>query len=179
MSHPSINRWGLNLFWYRFWYNDKISALLNHQDSLIDNLIITYLHYGILTHKNFFFSKYWYLSNINFKENSLKIFNTKYFRTVEYKNKTIGEYRTYKLRNKVKNLYYSKLWLFRYQNWLVINFYCYQPLKKTTKKSIIRKNLANLFSFSSMPKFTDTIRYKTIIFYAFNSILINSAYYKF
>lgn len=179
MSHPSINRWGLNLFWYRFWYNDKISALLNHQDVLIDKLIITYLQYGLLINKNFFFSKYWFIRQIKKNINFDYLQNTKYFRTVEYKNKVIDEYRTYKIRNKIKNLYFSKLWLFRYQNWLIVNFYCYQPLKKIQNTYNVKKKITNVFIFKKKIKLSKIARYKILFFYTLTTVLTNFNYYKF
>ncbi len=54
MSNPSINRWGLNLFWYRYWFNDKNNALVVHQDNVVNKLLLTYLHYGLLFTKNIF-----------------------------------------------------------------------------------------------------------------------------
>ncbi len=183
MSNPSINRWGLNLFWYRFWYNDKINSLNINQDNLINRLILIYTHFGLLHNKNIFFNKYWFF-NIN--KNTLinqNFYNMKYFRLIEYKNKVLNEYKSYKLRNKIKNLYYSKIWILRYQNWIVINFYCFQPLTtKHLKKNIKRKNLnfyLNNDVNNTFKSFTLLARYKFFLFYFFNTILKNKNYYKF
>ena len=96
---------------------------------------------SLLINENFdlFIIKYWfknYKINYNFLSNN---FNLKYFRMVEYKNKMINEYKSYKIRSKIKNLYFSKIWILRYQNWLIVNFYCFQPL--TLKKNKIRFNI--------------------------------------
>ena len=84
MSNPSINRWGLNLFWYRFWYNDTNNSLVIHQDNLINKLILLYMYYGLLYPQNMFINKYWYFT-YKIKHNILHDnFNIKYFRLVEY-----------------------------------------------------------------------------------------------
>ena len=179
MSNPGINRWGVNLFWYSFWYSDKNSYLTNHQDNLLNKLIFLYLHYGILLTKPLFANFYWYQNfniNFNFIQNN---FNLKYFRLIEYKNKIINEYKAYKIRTKIKNIYFSKIWILRYQNWLIINFYCFQPLNiKKNKKIIKKKN----FSFYVNNKRNDKYliyRYKFFLFYFLNNFLNKSYYFKF
>lgn len=181
MSNPNINRWGLNLFWYRFWYNDKINALTIHQDDLIEKLILLYLHYGLLYPKNIFIAKYWFFDHDFDFKNFYKNFSLKYFRTVQYKNKIFKENRLYKLRNKIKNLYFSKLWILRYQNWIIINFYCFQPLiTKKKYNTILKKNLNFYLSNSNnkMQKYTIK-RYKILIIYVLNNLLNKNLYYKF
>lgn len=180
MSNPSINRWGLNLFWYRFWYVDKNINLLISQDDLINKLIMLYIQYGILSNKNFFISNYWYSNLDNLIKTHSTESNSKYFRVVEYKNKVINENRFYKIRTKIKNLYFSKLWIFRYQNWLIINLYSYQPVKKKTART---RRLGKDLNFY-LPEFrTDSektyIRSKLYFFFFINSLLSKNLYYKF
>ena len=178
MSNPSINRWGLNLFWYRFWYNDKTNALVINQDNLINKLILIYTHYGLLCNKNIFFNKYWFIvNNKNFSNQN--DYNLKYFKLIEYKNKIINESKIYKMRNKVKNLYFSKIWILRYQKWLIINFYCFQPLtNKLKKKNLIKKNLDFYLNKNIDNKFL-IHRFRFFLFYFLNSFLKNKNYYKF
>jgi hypothetical protein len=169
MSNPSINRWGLNLFWYRYWFNDKTNSLTVHQDNLFNKLILLYLHFGVLYSKNIYLSKYWYINyNINYL-NLLNDSNVKYFRIIEYKNKIVNETKIYKLRNKVKNLYFSKIWILRYQRWLILNFYCFQPYNsKKSKKKFFRKNLN--FYIDKHDKNTSFFkRYKLFLFMFLNN----------
>lgn len=179
MSSPSINRWGLNLFWYRFWYNDKINALINHQDNLINKFILIYIHYGLLCHKNIFINKYWYL---NIKED-VKIYKeelyTKYFRIAEYKNRVTKEHKSYKLRNKAKNLYFSKIWILRYQNWLVVNFYCFQPLKKKSSKYKFSKKDAGSCLSRLDPLKQSLLRHRLIYSFIINTFFTKNTYYSF
>lgn len=185
MSNPGINRWGLNLFWYRYWFMDKNFATTIHQDNLIDKLLLIYVHYGLLYPKNFFISNYWYSNyNLNYY-NLLDSLNFKYFRFIEYKNKIINEKKIYKLRNKLKNLYFSKIWILKYQKWLIINFYSFQPLvSKLQKKSIYKKNINFYFNdikiknnFNKNEFFV--IRYKMLLSYYFNKFFDKKNYYFF
>jgi len=180
MSNPSINRWGLNLFWYRFWYNDKTPSLIIHQDNIINKLIILYIHYGLLLPKNFFINTYWY-KNYSIKYTSL--FNTtnlKYFRIIEYKNKINDDYKAYKIRTKKKNLYFSKIWILRYQNWLIINFYCFQPLSSKINKKINNTKDLNFYLNKNLKSQSYLIiRYKKSIALSLTHFLNNPLYYKF
>lgn len=178
MSNPTINRWGLNLFWYRFWYTDKNSSFSFHQDNLIKQLILIYSHYGLLSFKNLFINKYWYFKyNINFTlvQNE---YNLKYYRFVEYKNKIINETRISKLRKKLKNLYYSKIWILRYQNWLLINFYCFQPLITKKKKKNKKKRELDLYTISNTNIKFLIRRFKFFLHYFINNKIYHSFNFK-
>ena len=37
---------------------------------------------------------------------------------------------TYKIRKSTKDIYPMKLWIFKYHNWILINFYWFKPIKK-------------------------------------------------
>ena len=178
MSNPSINRWGLNLFWYRFWYNDKNNALIINQDNLINRLILIYTHFGLLHSKNIFVNKYWFNSLNLPSTSSQNEYNLKYFRLIEYRNKVLNEYKSYKIRNKMKNLYYSKIWILRYQKWLIINFYCFQPLSGKNKKKFFKKKSLDFYLDNSTNCLL-TKRYKFFLFYFLNLFLKNKNYYKF
>jgi hypothetical protein len=150
MSYPVINRWGLNLFWTKFWYSDKINLANNHQSSIFENLILIYLNYGLFFSKNPTIKKYWY------RGSSIKDFNfynqaVKYFRFVEYNNKALNDHNLYRLRLHIKNIYFSKMWILMSQKWVIFNMYIFNPIKKkrTLKKkkrvmnrSVFVQNLA-------------------------------------
>jgi hypothetical protein len=180
MSNPSINRWGLNLFWYNYWFTDKNNSLTIHQDNLITKLILIYMHYGLLYTKNIFLNKYWYNMSLKNLQNNQDSYNLKYFRLIEYKNRVLNENKLYKIRNKIKNIYFSKIWILRYQKWLIINFYCFQPLSnKLNKKSFKKKS----FDFYINKNFQNVqflnYRYKFFLTYFLNKHLQTANYYKF
>ncbi len=182
MSNPLINRWGINLFWYRFWFTDKNNSLVVNQDNLINKLILIYTHFGLLQSKNIFLNKYWYLSykkkNIlsSYTDNS---YNLKYFRLIEYKNKILNEFKSYKIRNKIKNLYFSKIWILRYQKWLIINFYSFQPTPNRLKKKNIKLKKLNSYVNSMNKDYELILRYRFFLTYFLNFYLKNINYYKF
>lgn len=179
MSSPSINRWGLNLIWYRFWYTDKNSFFLNHQDSFLNRLILTYIHYGILFYKNIFINKYWYFSYKFPFKNYLKSQISKYFRFVEYKSTVVSEQQICKLRVKTKNIYISKIWILRYQNWVVVNFYFFQPAKSRIVAKKIKNSNLSAFSSSSFLQKSTFYRYKLTLFYLLNNICLKNSFYFF
>jgi hypothetical protein len=187
MSSPSINRWGLNLFWYRFWYNDKINAFFNHQDDLINKFVLIYLHYGIVHSQHLFLSKYWFL---NIKQDIRNYYDemfTQCFRVAEYKNRVTGERKSYKLRLKIKNLYFSKIWILRYQSWIIVNFYCFQPPKKKNSKRKLPLNINESFALQKNSEYDDTIdsnkslflRHRIVFFFLLKFYLKLKPCYKF
>ena len=176
MSNPLINRWGLNLVWYKLWYIDKYQFLFFNQDNLIERLVYLYLHYGILCQKNLFFNKYWYLK-INL--NLINISNLKYYRVVEYKNKLLNKSYFYNIRVQIKNIYITKLWLLRYQTWLVLNFYCFQIIKKKYNTRNIFKKNKNLFFFKNSFNLNSIKRMKFFLMFLLTSYLIKKNFFSF
>lgn len=124
VSNPCINRWGMNTFWYRFWYSDTNYSSNLNQDRNFTKLLNIYIYYGLSVPHNMFYSSYWYKS-------TLKTLNTpQYYRHISIKNKTLGFTSTYRLRNRTLDLYPMKLWVLKYDHWIIINFYWFQPNKK-------------------------------------------------
>jgi hypothetical protein len=106
----------LNLFWYRYWYSDKTAQHNIQQDFIFEKLIHTYLFYGLLyphdvfTHKRFYAKNY--LNVKNFKNDVID----QYYRFVDGEKTLFSEASTYRFRRESKQLYFSKLWVFRFQN---------------------------------------------------------------
>lgn len=142
MSNPLINRWGSNLFWYSIWFTDKNSPLEIQQDFLINKLINTYIEYGLLAKKNIFLNTYWHFKKKIDLIEAQNSFNYKYVRMLEHKNKITTEITKFSTRLKSKNLYTSKIWILKYQNWIVVNFYAYQPVTKKRRIKKIKKNIS-------------------------------------
>ena len=173
MSNPCINRWGLNLFWYRYWYTDKIAPLNVQQDDIFSNLVYSYLFFGLLYPQNIFLNKYWYGIKFNSPLFNQKLYNEKYYRYVEIKNLFSQEKANFRLRSETKQIYVSKIWILRYQNWLIINFYNFQSLKKfkvqrmklLDKNSIFLTPTTNLFNLKRVKLFliTTIINLKPIL----------------
>lgn len=182
MSNPLINRWGFNLFWYNFWYTDKNSFLQNSLDSIITKLLFIYINYGLLFQKNPFFSNYWYKKNILLSTNLYKKYDLKYFRIMEHKNRITGELTRFYTRIAKKDVYYSKFWVLKYQNWIIIHIHSFQPLKK---KKLIKKN--RKYGASTLPPYFNLteqtffffFRYKIYLSFLLNNYLIKKNMYYF
>lgn len=176
MSYPVINRWGLNLFWVKFWFNDKVNVPLNHQCLVFEKILINYLNYGLHLSKNFKIHKYWYqnfyLLNYNFFIKTLK-----QFRTITYKNKILNDYGSYKIRFKVRNLFFSKIWFVISQKWLLINVYAFTPFRR--KKTVKLKKNYGLFSIKARSSFYRFYKLKLLFFFTINKNLNNQIYYDF
>ena len=129
VSNPSINRWGLNTLWHRFWFKDWGYSSCINQDRNITALVETYLLHGLETPNNFFSNPYWYSNNL------VNLKRPVYFRWILAKNKTLGFRTTYRLRVQTTDFYPMKIWILRYSRWLIINFYWFQPNKYKKRKT--------------------------------------------
>jgi hypothetical protein len=184
MSNPLINRWGLNLFWYNFWYQDKNTSFSFNFDKIVQNFIYLYLNFGLILTKNFFFFKYWYQKTIEKKNIIFQLNNYKYFRILEHKNRITGEITPFYVRIKKKNIYFTKLWILKYQNWLILSVLAYKPFQK--KKNILKKKVKEKsFVFEELPeKFNKNLllifRLKLKLTFLFNNFINSSfSYYRF
>ena len=105
-----------------------------HSDLFITKLVYTYIFYGLHFKKNFFVNLFWYpllkKQVLNFENES----NLKYFRMLEYRNKVFNEISFIKLRKKKKTAYLSRFWILKFQNWVVVNLYMFQPYKTKRRK---------------------------------------------
>lgn len=179
MSNPSINRWGLNLFWYKFWFYDKNYHLSLQHDILINKLVYTFLNFGIIFPVNIFVNRYWFKNYKN--SNYFNTHNTKYYRMMGFKNLISKEINYYKERIRIENVYQSKIWILKFQNWLIINFYCFNPIKKRQlQKRQLNFNFRVDTILPNLPyKFENYKRLKLILFYFFKKIKNSNYFYKF
>jgi len=183
MSNPGINRWGLNLFWYNFWFKDKSRQLTIHLDEIINKLVHVYINYGLYASKALFNNNYRFLIKNNELSSYRKTHDLLYFRFVEYKSRVSEETNLVKIRKKAWNVYKTKIWIMRYQSWLIINFYSFQPLKK--RKNI--KNIKNFFSKKSLNFLSEEVllssklflKYKLFFLLSLNSIATKKSYHFF
>lgn len=175
MSNPCINRWGVNTFWYSFWYSDINYANNLKQDTLFIKLINTYLFYGINLPHNIFANTYWYTKNCK------KLNFPTYYRWYTQKQVDAwGNKRYYSLRQTVDCVFPMRLWLLRYGNWFIINLYWFQPFKQKRKYTgMLDKTHDDEFDIS-VPKNTSSIRkLKTLFSKTFFNTFLYKTYYKF
>ncbi len=164
----------MNTFWYNFWYSDNRYSENLKQDSLFLKLLNIYLYYGISSSVNIFANFYWYSKN--FKN---LVFNS-YTRLLTFKNPLLGTKSSYELRQKTESIYPMKVWLLRYNSWIIINLYWFQPLKKKNK-NVRSKNKSSVDIFNIQEKTTSSTvnRIKTVLSTQFLNSVINKSFYSF
>ena len=147
------------------------------QDEIFNQLIHTYLFYGLLMSKNIFFNKYWF--NIKFKNkfnlNELSIHNSKYYHIKEFKHLILNDRSENKFRILVEQVFFSRIWILRYQKWLIINFYALQSANKLKIKKIAKFSKSGIFiknfHFSKFKSnFIKFKKYKLLLFLIFTHI---------
>jgi len=174
MSNPSINRWGINTFWYSFWYSDMRYSENLKQDSLFIKLLNIYLYYGVNISSNIFANIYWYSKQFTLLQFSL------YTRQLTFKNPLLQTQSSYSLRQKIDSIYPMKLWLLKYNNWLVINLYWFQPFKKKHKINQNKPSLTrDLFQTPESPTMNSIRKLKTLFSLNFFKKLNSKLYYQF
>lgn len=162
MGNPLLNRWGINVFWQHFWYADKYYSKQVQQDILFLKLINTYLYFGLETSKPFFFNNYWY-SNLPEIKNQWK-----YFRFARHKHNLTNTVSTYRVRVGVSDVIPMKIWLLRYNKWLIINAYWFQPIKsKKGSVATFKKHPLDSYSFHQTQSIKNFKRLKALYTYSY------------
>lgn len=143
MSNPNVNRWGRNLFWRQMWTVDKNYASVLHQNKNFLKLINTFLMFGVLHPVNIFMHRRWYETVWKTAPDFFNEHVTRYYRIMYFKDAITGDDNTYFERTKIKALYDTKVWLLRYQNWIVFLYFYFQPVmgivtRKRKKKKYLK-----------------------------------------
>jgi len=174
MSNPAVNRWGINTFWYKFWYSDTNYSSNLTQDTIITKLIHIYLFYGLNNSRNIFLNAYWFYTSVK----ALDL--NRYYRVVPEKKTAFGVNPEYRLRYSVQDVYPMKIWILRYGGWFIFNFYWFQPPKVKKFRSTGRKRTRfDQYRFIDTPSPTSVRRLKTLLSYTFIKTLRLKKLYHF
>lgn len=182
MSNPGANRWGKNLFWQHMWLSDRNYTSILHQNKLFTQLLYIYLSYGILPFVHPFINRRWTPSMGGDVRDFRHNHTARYYRVMYFKDVLNDTEITYFDRTKNKVFYATRIWVLRYQNWLVLNFFYFQPLKGTKfkKHKYTRAKDLNFFSPGRVPKIFHGQRLKFILYYyLLNFQKIPNNYYQF
>lgn len=123
VSMPIMNKTGYSMYWNSMW-DDKI----NYSRSLKDGIFIKEFMYLLFEggYSSFFFLN---LKDYEYDQKFLNLKKKYSFQTKKvFKKNDIGSILRYKLIKKKKNKfrpYLSKIWIMRYQTWVVVYFYVY------------------------------------------------------
>lgn len=135
---PYINKSGYSMFWNSMW-DDNINYSKNLQKDFFLKSFI-----------NFFFSDFIYNQFINnYKKNNFNVNNFLVNHNFNILNKNIKFIKSY--MNLFCESYFvlSKIWLFKYQNWVVLYFYVFSKNNTFFKKNskIIRYKKSYLYNY--------------------------------
>lgn len=125
MSNPVINRLGKNQFWYSHFNSTNNYANLSKLNYSVPSLIKNYLEYSSSLDQNMMFNTYWY--NKNIKRTSSPI----YFKRVYFSNSILGIEHSYQIRLTISEYFPMKVWIMRYNSWLIIFSAWFKPRKKS------------------------------------------------
>jgi hypothetical protein len=137
---PMLNRVGYFLFWNSVWEDFFNYTRALREDYFVKD-ILTLILIDRLLFSKFFYSFKYYTFLQNYSSNFFS--NFKYF---------------YELRNSFKKslvrftpVYFSKIWLIRYQKWFLVSIYIYKPIvnKKFQRRCKLNKPYYYMKNFIS------------------------------
>jgi len=180
MSNPLVNRWGANIYWSKLWYSDQNYTTNLKQDSVFIQLLKMYFMYGLQTPVNLFLLKYWYFNKKTDTKKNHLTFTNKYYRRYS-KNLTLDEKdNSYTLRLATKDIFPMKVWIFKFQNWILLNFYWFQPLKKSVFKQIKKQpKTFSLLQLENHESLSSLRRYRLFLSKNLYTVFYNRLYYRF
>jgi len=137
ISIPASNKSGYSMFWNSMWDSKHNYSIFLKQDIFIkSSLLLFFSDYS--SDKLFFFLKF----NSRNKFKKYKLNNVK--------NKKKLNFNSYYhfLRNTNNNdIFFSKIWLLRYQSWVIINISIFSFLKNDIFKKKLEINFDNWFFY--------------------------------
>ena len=125
IKNPTLNRWGLNLFWHRFWYSKKNYNRNIQQDTLFITLFKTYIMFSINVGSKAFKSRYYFSSCTT----TFKL--PQNFHRVQTIDPNTFEKKVVSYRKKYSTFFKARASLMRYSNWLVLVFQWLSPAKSS------------------------------------------------
>ena len=169
MGNPTITRLGTQQFWYHHWYSDSSHALNLQQDKLFENLLNIYLTYGLRIPSHLFVHEYWYANKNLFKRTRIDFLNSKhhlFYRKYYYLNNVVGIEHNFLIRNNTPEYFPLRLWLFKYNNWIILNITWFKPLKGKNKpaKHQMSASAANVLH-KTTSKFYKSYRLKLLLLF--------------
>ena len=132
LSNPVITRLGKNIFWNRLNYRDFRTYLLLQQDQLINYLLFFSVHYSCYNYWQIFFNKYWQSKLSAIYQLQIVTLPALYYQSREIKNEHIDIKISYLHRLQQLIIYPSRLWILRYQKWIIVNWFLFKPSQLRT-----------------------------------------------
>lgn len=147
MGNPTITRLGKTQMWYKKYYTDSNYSIFFKKTYTFENLLTKYFNYGLFLHSSTLWNKFWYRPSNIFKGSTPLVYNKNillYFRKFYYSHTTLTIEHSYYIRNKTPEFFPLRLYILRYNNWLVTSIQWFKPHKHTkllNSKNLNSKNL--------------------------------------
>jgi hypothetical protein len=128
MSNPTITRLGKTQMWYKNYYTDFSFKNNFNQINSFESLVNTFFIYGLYTYSNLNYKHLWYRNSsiTNFKlPNKFHL----YFRKFFYAHTTLTIEHSYFTRIRTPEFFPLRLYILKYNNWLVISLQWFKPSK--------------------------------------------------
>lgn len=123
------NRTGNMNYWNSNWWADKNYSFSLHQDILIKSFLPFFYIYGIFFNNHPWQHRRW-IFNITQLPIRNKLFFSKFYRVIVLKN-NLFETTNKLIHINYKFLYPLKIWILRYQKWLVVFWFFYKAFQKS------------------------------------------------
>lgn len=123
ISIPMLNKVGYSMYWNSMWDN-KVDFSRSLKEDIYLNKFVPLIFSDLISAKILKYSK-----------SSIKKIDIDYY-NIPTKNKTKHEIYLHLLRSNKLNLYSSKIWILKYQKWLIIFFFVYLPRYNRLKKKL-------------------------------------------
>jgi len=119
ISIPIMNKVGFSMFWNSMW-DDKHNYSRSLKEDIFIKLFIKLLFEDIPSSNiRFVSNNIWRTSN---RINVLKKYNIHL-----KKDASLTELRNFLFKSGKQSLYFSKIWILKYQTWIIIYFFVYSP----------------------------------------------------
>jgi len=136
MGNPNITRLGKTQIWYKKYYSNLSYSNMIKKCHILEKLLNIFFKYGIYTRNNLFVSNFWY-KNTRFTSNTKNFMSNTmllYFRKYYYAHQTLTIEHSYFLRLKTPEFFPLRLYILKYNNWLVASVQWLKPLKSHVQK---------------------------------------------
>ena len=170
MGYPIITRLGINQFWYNYWYRDKSFSLEINNDISFEVLLNTYLQYGLAFQNNIFLHEYWYSKAYKkFRINKVRKMDTVFYKRFYYTNEILNIEHSLNYRCSTAEYFPMRLWILKYDNWVILSVKWYKPLKIKSHPKRYDKGSGYIGSvtYSNFVNFTNRIKLVYMYFYFF------------
>jgi hypothetical protein len=152
---PYINKSGYSMFWNSMWDNKNNYSKFLQKDFFIKSFINYFL-------SDFLQNQFIFKSNLN----KIDFVNIKNNYNLNFLDKNKNYINLYLNNNYNLDIYNSKIWLFKYQNWIIIYFFIFSKINSYIFKKNIKFNKNNLYLYNylnnyylNLMKFNTTKKY--------------------